>query len=224
MRIDIVSDTICPWCFIGKRRLERALAENRGLEAEITWRPFQLNPDMPEGGLDRASYLEAKFGGPERAREIYGAIRAAGEQEGLPFDFERIAKTPNTLNSHRLIHWAGTAGCQDAVVERLFELYFFEGADVSDHEVLVAVAREAGMDADMVADLLAKGSDLELVREEDMAARRMGIQGVPYFIIENKYAVSGAQDPQIFKQVFDLIQNRQDEAQASAEAGAAAGD
>ncbi len=224
MRIDIVSDTICPWCFIGKRRLERALAENRGLEAEITWRPFQLNPDMPEGGLDRRSYLEAKFGGPERAREIYGTIRAAGEAGGLRFDFERIAKTPNTLNSHRLIHWAGTAGCQDAVVERLFELYFFEGADVSDHEVLVAVAREAGMDADLVADLLAKGSDLELVREEDKAARRMGIQGVPYFIIENKYAVSGAQDPQVFKQVFDLVRNQQDEAQASAEAGAAAGD
>lgn len=204
MQIDIISDTVCPWCFIGKRRLERALAARPDLEAEITWRPFQLNPEMPAGGLDREAYLEAKFGGAERARHIYDAIRAAGVGEDIDFAFDRIARTPNTVDSHRLIRWSESAGAQDAVVENLFRRYFVEGADIGDHEVLAEVAEEAGMDAQLVARLLAEGQDLDLVRKEDAVARQMGIGGVPYFIVARKYAVSGAQDPSIFLQVLDL--------------------
>ena len=204
MRIDIVSDTVCPWCFIGKRRLERALAARPRIEARITWRPFQLNPDMPADGLDRESYLEAKFGGRERASRVYAAIRRSGGEEGIDFAFDKIARVPSTIDSHRLIQWSQSAGCQDAVVEILFRRYFQEGADIGGAEVLVEVAAEAGMDADLVRELLAKDADVALVKAEEISARQMGIGGVPFFIVESKYAISGAQDPGVFLQVFDL--------------------
>ncbi len=204
MLIDIVSDTVCPWCFIGKRRLERALAQRPGLAVEIGWRPFQLNPDMPEQGMDRQEYLALKFGGEERASRIYQTVRDAGAGEGIDFRFDLIRRTPNTLASHRLIRWAGSAGVQHDVVEQLFRRYFVEGADIGDPSVLVAVAEAAGMDAALVERLFAEGADAELVRAEDQVARDLGIQGVPCFIVDRKYAVSGAQDPEILLQVFDL--------------------
>jgi len=207
MQIDVVSDTICPWCFIGKRRLERALALRPNIVADISWRPFQLNPDMPAEGMDREAYLRLKFGGSERARAVYEPVRAAGEGEGIPFAFERIVKTPNTLASHRLIRWAGTAGKQDAMVEMLFRRYFLEGADLSDHRTLVGVAREIGMDHEIVDDLLTKGADIDLVANEDRAARAMGVTGVPFFVFDGKYAVPGAQDPEVLVQVMDLVLN-----------------
>jgi len=207
MQIDVVSDTICPWCFIGKRRLERALALRPNIVVDISWRPFQLNPDMPAEGMDREAYLRLKFGGSERARAVYEPVRVAGEGEGIPFAFERIVKTPNTLASHRLIRWAGTAGKQDAVVETLFRRYFFEGADLSDHRTLVGVAREIGMDHEIVDDLLNKGADIDLVANEDRAARAMGVTGVPFFVFDGKYAVPGAQDPEVLVQVMDLVLN-----------------
>lgn len=206
MRIDIVSDTICPWCFIGKRRLERALAQRPDIQFEIGWRPFQLNPDMPAEGMDRRTYVATKFGGDDRARQIYQRVRDAGAGDGIAFAFEKIARTPNTLDSHRLIRWAGSAGLQHQVVELLFRRYFLEGGDIGDRAVLTAVAAEAGMDAELVARLLDEGADLDLVREEDKVARDLGIQGVPCFILERKYAVSGAQDPDVFLQVFDRVQ------------------
>ena len=218
MLIDIVSDTICPWCFIGKRRLERALAERPELDVKIGWRPFELNPDMPSGGLDRAQYLQLKFGGPERANRIYTTVAAAGADEGIEFRFDRIRRTPNTLSSHRVIRWATGLGLQDAVVERLFGTYFVEGRDIGDHQVLAEVAGSCGMDSALVRDLLDRGDDVEIVRAEEGVARRMGINGVPCFIIDRKYAVSGAQDPAVLLQVFDLAVR---EAAAGGEAAAA---
>jgi predicted DsbA family dithiol-disulfide isomerase len=206
MQIDIVSDTVCPWCFIGKRRLERALQARPDLEVQIGWRPFQLNPDMPLEGMPRQDYLAKKFGGNARADKIYDTIRATGLEEGIAFDFGRIGRAPNTIASHRLIRWAATSGVQHQVVELIFDRYFVRGEDISSAAVLTAIAREAGMDADLVAELLAGDADVELVRSEDQVARELGIAGVPCFIIERKYAISGAQDPAIFHQVFDLAQ------------------
>ena len=204
MLIDIVSDTICPWCFIGKRRLERALANRPELDVQIGWRPFQLNPDMPSEGMDRQSYLAAKFGGEARAKRAYSPVIEAAEREGLGIDFDRIRRTPNTLASHRLIRWAATADLQHQVVEALFRRYFVQGEDIGDHAVLVEVATEAGMDVDLVTHLLAEGRDIELVRSEDRLAREMGIRGVPCFVFDRRYALSGAQDPEVILNVIDL--------------------
>ncbi len=208
--VDIISDTICPWCLIGKRRFERALAQRPDLEVQIDWRPFQLNPEMPREGLDRKSYLEAKFGGPERARQVYDQIRDAGAEEGIDFDFQRIPRTPNTIDSHRLIRWAASAGVQDMVVERLFQAYFEHGEDIGDRQVLLDIAEAAGMERGLVADLLEEDSDTDLIRKEDALARQMGVQGVPCFIIDRKYVVSGAQDPEIFLKAFDLAEENED--------------
>lgn len=204
MLIDIVSDTICPWCFIGKRRLERALAERPDLDVQIGWRPFQLNPDMPPEGMDRQAYLAAKFGGETRAKRTYAPVLAAAEGEGIAIDYDRIRKTPNTLASHRLIRWAAAYDAQYQVVEQLFRRYFLEGQDISDHTVLTQVARDAGMDADLVAVWLAEGRDIDIIRNEDKVAREMGIRGVPCFIFDRRYALSGAQDPEVILQVLDL--------------------
>ena len=219
MQIDIVSDTICPWCYIGKRKLESALNERPDIEVELGWRPFQLNPHMPAEGMDRAEYLRAKFGGPDRAAQIYDAVAQAGLAVGIEFAFDKVERTPSTLNSHRLIRWATTAGCQDAVVEELFRRYFLEGDDIGDAGVLISVAADAGMDADLVADLLAGDADLELIRREDAMARQMGINGVPCFIIDRKYAISGAQDAPVFHKVFDLALNESVVAEEAAPAG-----
>lgn len=205
MQIDIVSDTVCPWCFIGKRRLERALAERGDTEFNIQWRPYRLDPTVPKGGMERKAYLRAKFGeGPEVAQRGQ-AIRALGEKEGIAFDFAGIARTPNTTDSHRLIRWAGTAGVQDAVVESLFAAYFEQGRDIGDPAVLEWIAARAGMDGDLVGRLLAGDADIDLVDREDALAHRMGIRGVPTVIFENKYLVSGAQEPEVLTRIIDKV-------------------
>ncbi len=204
--IEIVSDMVCPWCFIGKRRLEQALAERGpGEEIRIDWRPFQLNPDMPALGIDRKEYLEAKFGGPEGARQVYQNIHDAGATVGLDLQFDRIPRTPNTINSHKLVDRAGKEGCQDAVVEILFQAYFQDGKDIGDLDVLVAAAAEAGMNAESIRTYLESDEDVERVRNEDMTARQMGVQGVPCFIFNRKYAISGAQEPAAFHQIFERL-------------------
>lgn len=219
--IDIISDTICPWCLIGKRRFERALAQRPDLEVQIDWRPYQLNPEMPRAGLDRKSYLEAKFGGPERAQQVYDRIRDAGVEEGIDFDFQGIPRTPNTIDSHRLIHWAANAGVQDMVVERLFQAYFEHGEDIGDRLVLLDIAEASGMDRGLVADLLEEEADAELIRKEDGLAREMGVQGVPCFIIDRKYVVSGAQDPEVFLKAFDLAEENAEPEPEALETGTA---
>lgn len=206
MKIDIVSDTVCPWCFIGKRKLEKALAERPDLDVEITWRPFQLHPDMPLEGADRKEFIAKKFGSHERAKDLYNNVKMAGEAVDIPFEFEKIKRSPNTLDSHRLLRWSESAGCQDAMAEILFRRFFIDGEDLGDRSVLVAAAAEAGMDDTLVARLLEEGADLDTVAQEDQMAREMGISGVPFFIIDNKYALSGAQDPASFLAAFDQIE------------------
>ena len=203
IRIDLVSDTVCPWCLIGKRRLERAVAQRRDLAVEVRWRAFQLHPDMPPEGADKAAFVARKFGSAEKARDIYRQIADVGRAEGLTFRFDRIDRAPNTLDSHRLILWSASAGCQDAVVEGLFEAYFTAGQDISDPGVLAGVAADAGMDKALVADLLASDRDRERVLAEDKAARQMGIQGVPCLIVNRRLMVQGAQEPETLIQAMD---------------------
>ncbi len=204
MKITIVSDTICPWCYVGKRRFERALAERQEITPEIEWRPFELNPQMPAEGLDRKTYMRAKFGGDERADKIYAAIRTAGEGENIPFAFDEITRVPNTIASHRLIAWSFPRGCQDEMVEALFKTYFLEGKDIGEIGVLVEVAGAAGLKKSEVQAYLASEDGIEETKAEASEAKLLGISGVPCFVFDGKYAVSGAQEPEVFSQVFDL--------------------
>jgi len=203
MQIDIVSDTVCPWCFIGKRRLARALAMRPDVPVEIFWRPYRLDPTVPREGVDRRAYMKAKFGDSPRSAAMGEAIRSEGAGEGIDFAFDKIAKTPNTLDSHRLIRWAAGAGVQDAVVERLFKAYFIEGRDIGDAQVLTDVAGEAGMDTALVSELLVKDSDLAAVEREAGMASQMGISGVPTFIFDSKFMISGAREPEILARIID---------------------
>ena len=211
MRIDIYSDTICPWCYIGKRRLERALADRPDVEAQITWRAFQLNPWMPAAGIAREEYLKAKFGQSD-AQRIYANIREVGLTEGLEFRFDLMQRTPNTIMSHRLIAWAADQDGEDpqgALVENLFQSYFLNGADIGNVAILVEAAEAAGLNTAAAEAFLATNDHHDAVVEEDAAARRMGIQGVPCFIVDGAYAVSGAQEPEYFMPLFDLISTGQ---------------
>ncbi len=196
LEIDVYSDVICPWCYVGKRRLERALKVWDGAPVSIHWRPFQLNPSMPRHGMDRRQYLDAKFGGPESARAIYDQVAAAGVDEGIQFAFERITRTPNTFAAHRLIWWAGQYGKQDEVVERLFQQYFLEGGDIGDLDSLSQAAADAGLDRAIADTVLAGEQGVEEVKLEEAAGRRLGIRGVPYFVINGTSALSGAQPPE----------------------------
>lgn len=206
MQLDIYSDTICPWCFVGKRRLERALAMRPNAALTIRWRAFQLNPGMPAEGMAREEYLEAKFGGPERASRIYEAVRMAGESEGIHFAFDRIRRTPNTFNSHRLLRHALGAGRQTELLESMFRAYFLEGADTGSAPVLVACAERAGLDPAEAERFLAGDSEGEAALAEDRLARRQGINGVPCFIFNGRFALSGAQPPEALLQLFDLAE------------------
>lgn len=194
-RIDVVSDVICPWCWIGKRHLEGALARlaDEGERFEVHWRPFQLNPDMPPEGVERDAYRAAKFGSLERSRELDAQVAAAGAAAGLEFRFDRQRRTPNTVNAHRLVRHAGAAGGsarQDAVVEALFRAYFHDGLDIGDSAVLAGAAADAGLDG--AAAFLASGEGEAEVREEDAGFRRLGISGVPSFALAGHVLFSGA--------------------------------
>ena len=207
MHIDIVSDVICPWCFIGKRRLERALALRGDTDVSISWRAFQLNPDMPAGGMPREAYLAAKFGNAANASRLYASIADAGAAEGIPFAFERIRRTPNTRDAHRLIRHATLHGRAGPVVESLFVGYFIEGRDIGDRATLTDIAEEVGFEPSHAADYLASGDGLDEVLTEDRSARRLGINAVPCFIVDGGYAISGAQEPEFFMPLFDLARN-----------------
>jgi predicted DsbA family dithiol-disulfide isomerase len=205
MQIDIISDTICPWCYIGKRRLERAMSARPDLVFDINWRAFFLDPAVPPGGIDRAEYFAARFG--EAAPPLLDTILKAGESEGIRFSFEKASRIPNTLDSHRLIRWSAGNGpkVQDAVVSLLFRSYFEEGADIGDCAVLVRIAETAGMDPKRVAARLASDDDMSAIQQEDALARAMGVTGVPCFLVNWKYALIGAQDPERFLALFDQI-------------------
>ncbi|MEP6607546.1 MAG: DsbA family oxidoreductase [Burkholderiaceae bacterium] len=201
LSIEIISDAVCPWCYIGKRRLEEALAQRAkqqpqtNQEARVRWLAFQLNPDIPAGGVDRRRYLEQKFGGPDRAQQIYARIKAAGDDVGIAFDFERIARQPNTIDAHRLTAWAQQIDLRaaDALVERLFHAYFVEGVDIGDIDNLSAVAGDAGFDAGAARVWLASDAGRAEVAAEERRARTLGVAGVPFFIFNQRLTVSGAQ-------------------------------
>lgn len=200
LQIDVISDVVCPWCYIGKRKLERALElyRERRPAAEpprVAWRPFQLNPDMPEAGVDRGEYLERKFGG--RSTEIYARVTAAGAQVGIPFAFDKVTRQPNTIAAHSLIMLAADAGLQDAVVEALFRAYFIDGRDLTANETLSELACAAGLAREEVEACLASAQAREKVQAEDGQARRINVEGVPFFVFDRRYAVSGAHDPEV---------------------------
>jgi predicted DsbA family dithiol-disulfide isomerase len=203
MQIDVISDTVCPWCYIGKRRLARALEMRPETEFDIQWRPYFLDPNVPREGADRRAYMAAKFGNSERREAMTQTLKAEGLKEGIAFAFEKIERRPNTLDSHRLIRWAANAGIQDIVVERLFAAYFLEGRDIGDPTVLEFLAADAGMDSIEVAELLGGDSDLANVEREAKLAGEMGITGVPTFIFASKFVISGAREPEVLVQVID---------------------
>jgi predicted DsbA family dithiol-disulfide isomerase len=208
LRIDVVSDVVCPWCFIGKRRLEKAVAMS-SVPIEVHWRPFQLDPTIPPEGRDRRAYLRAKFGGDERIAQLHANVAAAGAAEDIPFAFEQIEVSPNTLDAHRLVRWAGDAGRQEQVVEALFRAYFIEGRNIGDHDVLAEVAAAVGMDRDRITARLASDEDRVAVRAEIEEGQRMGITGVPTFILLGRYALVGAQPPDEIARAFQTIAERQ---------------
>lgn len=204
LTIDIVSDVVCPWCYIGKRHVESAVARYReahpGSEVTLRWHPFQLNPDLPPQGTDRKSYLEAKFGGPERAAHIYERVRAAGRNAGLALNFDAILKQPNTLAAHALIAYAQSVDdgkAADAIVERLFKAYFIDGQFIGDIEVLVAIAADCGLDAEATRAVLGEHATLDQVASMDANVRQQGVSGVPFLIFNQKLALSGAQPPEV---------------------------
>ncbi|MGG7567941.1 DsbA family oxidoreductase [Rhodovulum sp. DZ06] len=203
--LDVISDPICPWCYIGKTQLDRALAARPDHPFDVFWRPYQLNPDMPREGMDRRAYLSAKFGGDEKAAEVYAAVEAAAAEAGLKIDFSKIDRTPNTLDAHRLIRWARVEEVQGKVVDELFRRNFEDGEDISDPAVLCAAAAAAEMDADLVATLLASDADLQEVRDEDAQAREIGVRRVPTFIVNEQYALQGAQPPEIWAKAIEEL-------------------
>ncbi|WP_299741675.1 DsbA family oxidoreductase [uncultured Tateyamaria sp.] len=205
IKLDIMSDPICPWCYIGKAHLDRALEAHPDHPFVIEWHPFQLNPDMPAEGMDRRAYLEGKFGGKEGAVRAYAPVVEHAEKAGLKIDFEGMKRTPNTLDSHRLIHWAGIEGKQTAAVSSLFKAYFVETRDIGDHDVLADIADSIDMDASVVRRLLASDADREDISARDAHSRQMGIQSVPTFVVANQHAVPGAQPPELWAKVISEL-------------------
>ena len=203
--IDLFSDPICPWCYIGKRRLEEALAIRPDIRVEIEWHSFQLNPMLPQDGMSRSDYLSLKFGNPDNARRLYRNIEGVGQQAGIAFNFERIEVTPNTVDAHRLIHLARQYGVQNDVVERLFAAYFLDGENIGDIMTLALIGDAAGIDRETTQTFLESGEDIEAVKSDDMQARQLGIQVAPFFILDRHYAISGAQEPEAFYPLFDLL-------------------
>ncbi|MGO4914867.1 DsbA family oxidoreductase [Pseudogemmobacter sp. W21_MBD1_M6] len=205
VKLDIISDPICPWCYIGKTYLDRALANHPDHPFVIEWHPFQLNPEMPAGGMDRRDYLEHKFGGRDGAVRVYGQIAKTAEDAGIEIDFAAIKRTPNTIDAHRLIHWAGIEGRQTAVVSKLFDAYFKQGLDIGDKDILADIADSAEMDAAVFRKLLASDADLADLRARDAHSRQMGVTGVPTFVVAQQHALSGAQPPELWEKVITEI-------------------
>jgi predicted DsbA family dithiol-disulfide isomerase len=205
VKLDIISDPICPWCYIGKTLLDQALAARPNHPFSINWHPFQLNPDMPREGMDRRAYLEAKFGGQEGAVQAYLPVVEKAKAAGLDINFEGIDRTPNTLDAHRLIHWAGIEDRQMAMAVALFKAYFEEGRDIGDRDVLADLADGLEMDAAVVRRLLDSDADEAEILERDKQFREMGITSVPTFIVNGEHAVPGAQDLELWVKVIDEI-------------------
>jgi len=206
MEIDVIVDVVCPWCFVGKRELEKAMEARPGVVKEVRWRPYQLNPNTPKEGVDRKIAYEKKFGkDSEHLRVMREHLLERGNALGIDFDFEGECTIGNSLDSHRLIRWARSAGVEDAVIEKIMAAYFENNAFIGDPEFLKKVATDAGMDGDLIEELLATDRDEELIKAEIDNAQQIGVQGVPFFIFNGKHAVSGAQDANVLIQVIDQL-------------------
>lgn len=201
LSVDVISDVICPWCYIGKRRLERAIT-TLGKSVQVRWLPFQLNSTMPKEGISRREYRIKKFGSWERSQELDARVIAVGKEEGIDFAFDRIERTPNTLEAHRLIWLADKEGVQDAVVEGLFRAYFTEGRDISNRHTLIDVVAESGLDRSRVESVLKSDEGMEALTEAEGLSRRRGVGGVPFFIVDDQITLAGAQHPDTFLEAF----------------------
>lgn len=204
-KLDILSDPICPWCYIGKANLDNALADHQDHPFTIEWHPFQLNPDMPPTGMDRREYLEKKFGGKNQAIQVYSKIEQSASAIGLPIDFAAMERTPNTIDAHRLIHWAGLEDKQQLMVDALFNAYFCMGLDIGDHNVLCDVAEVIGLERGVMARLLDSNSDVTLIKDRDAHSRLMGVSAVPTFIVGNQHAIPGAQTPDVWESLISEL-------------------
>ena len=211
IKLDIISDVVCPWCYVGKAYLDRALEARPDHPFAIEWHPFQLNPDMPAGGMARQDYLELKFGGREGAVRAYAPLVDHATAAGVALNHDLIRTTPNSLDAHRLIHWAGLEGRQTPVVSALFRAYWSEGRDIGDTDVLADIAGQAGLDRAMILRLLSSDADREDIRARDAHARARGVSGVPTFIIAERHAVQGAQPVGTWLKIIDeLIEKAKD--------------
>lgn len=208
MHITIVFDTVCPWCFIGKRRLERALRSRPDIQATFSWQPFLLNPEIPPEGTDRSLYLERKYGCRQRVERMYDALTTAGHREGIVFSFERIRRTPNALNSHRLVQWAPPR-LQPVLVDTLFTSYFSEGADIGDPGVLAEIAAQCGMEYADTLHFLQSEAGVSSVYNANARSHRMGINGVPCFVFNQTYSLAGAQEAEVLIRMIDLATETQ---------------
>ncbi|MBV6632535.1 MAG: DsbA family oxidoreductase [Alphaproteobacteria bacterium] len=204
MLIEIFADVVCPWCYIGKRRLDRALDARGNSAADLRWLPFQLNPDMPAEGMDRFAYLSLKFGSRERALQVLTMLEQTAERDGIGLNLDLIRRTPNTVDAHRLVRFADRNGKASAMVDKLFDGYFVEGLDTGDLGVLAGLAEELGMDRPEVEAFLDSDDERAAVRSSDINARRLGVHAVPCFIVDQQYAIAGAHDPETFAPLFDL--------------------
>ncbi len=204
LSVEIVFDLVCPWCYLGVARLMRMLDHRPEVPVELQWRPFLLNPDIAPGGVPRQDYMVRKFGGEDRARRLHGTIAELGRAEGLGFRFDAIRRVPHTLDAHRLVRWAARHGLADRMVPALFSAHFCEGRDIANHEVLAALAGAEGMDTAAARTFLGSGQEVEGVHSENLRAHRLGINGVPCFVVDGSNAIAGAQEPEVLERLLDV--------------------
>jgi predicted DsbA family dithiol-disulfide isomerase len=204
LQIEVVFDLVCPWCYLGVHRLRRTLRGRPDLGADILWRPFLLNPDIPSGGVSRHDYMLRKFGGEERARRLHATIADLGRAEGLRFAFDRIRRIPPSVDAHRLVRFADRQGLADAAVHALFDAYFCEGQDIGEQAALAAIAEGLGLDGAATRRFLAGQQEAEAVHADNLRAHRLGINGVPCFVVQGRHAIAGAQEPEVLERLLDV--------------------
>lgn len=204
LSVEIVFDLVCPWCYLGIRRLVRVLSARHDMQPDLQWRPFLLNPEIAPGGIPRQDWLARKFGGEDRARRLHGTITELGRAEGIPFRFDLLRRVPASLDAHRLLRWAGRHAPVDGLVERLFAAYFCEGLDIGQPATLAALAGEEGFDASAALRLLNGAGETEWVHLENLRAHRLGINGVPCFLVDGEHAIAGAQEPEVLERLIEV--------------------
>ena len=204
LQIEVVHDLVCPWCYLGVRRLFRTMRRRPDLLFDLTWRPFLLNPDMPRVGMTRSDYVIRKFGGEDRARRLYASITDIGDAEGVSFRFDRIRRTPSSVDAHRLIRWAGKRGRSTEIAEALFAAHFTDGYDIGDHAVLRVIAGSCGLNASQAGAFLRSDDDIDAVHADNLRAHRLGINGVPCFVVAGRHAIAGAQEPDVIERLLDV--------------------